>query len=708
MKRISILLLTFLCVATLSAQKPSIGFVYPAGVRPGQTVTITVGGQNIANATEAIISGEGVEAILQIDKSEAGKAKNKISKKNIGEEDNLQIAQRVNILVKVSDKAAPGLRDLRLVSAKGVSNRLFFEIGGYDNFLEKEPNSSFEESNLIKHLPCTINGQIMMSDKDFFTFEAKKGQTIVANVKARYFTPYIADAVPGWFQPTLAMYDESGREVAYSDDWNFRVDPLIIYQIPSNGKYTLEIKDALYRGREDFSYRIELGELPFVTSIYPLGGPAGKATKIKLEGVNLAKKEMVVTPSKKAAGKIVLSTVSKNGLRSNDFLFDVSDRQKYECEVLTHNRATEIQQGYVINSKFLHPYEQHLYNLRVDNRVDIVIEVRSRSLGAPTDVKMDIFLAQKLIVKEDDTEDESEGLITHFADPVIMRRLQPGNYTIRLQEAQNRYGEEYSYRLYVMPRQPDFHLFAEPGIITIPRGGSAILNFSAQRKYKFNGPIKTKFDGLPLSFDISHAILDRGEKKRTVTITAPMTAREGKISTKITATGEDVRSGKKIVREAHPVESMMQAFYYTHNIPAADLQIRIIEPQPFSIEAHPRGNGEYVEGEKMPVDVTITRHDKNYSEPIQILVRGAKNGAQMEADAVTVTKDQDKATIYLKFNSWRKSALQSVIVTGIVKGSSKRLKGQGRQAFTTSVTAIAPAITVQMPDYTKKRGKKRN
>ncbi|MBQ0080518.1 MAG: hypothetical protein KBS95_03085 [Alistipes sp.] len=707
MKRLSIFFILLLCAVTLFAQKPSIGFVYPAGVRPGQTVEITVGGQNIANVTEAIISGDGVETTLHIDNSTEGKARNKISKKNIGEEDNLQIAQRVKITVKVSDKATPGLRDLRLVSPKGVSNRLFFEIGGFDNALEKEPNSSFAQSNFIKHLPCTINGQIMMSDKDYFTFEAKKGQTIVANVKARYFTPYIADAVPGWFQPTLAMYDERGVEVAYSDDWNYRVDPLIIYQIPHNGKYTLEIKDALYRGREDFSYRIELGELPIVKSIYPLGGQAGKATKIHLEGVNLAKNEMVITPSKKTSGKIVLSTTSKSGLRSNDFYFDVSDRQKYECEVLTHNKVASVQPGYVINSKFLHPYEQHLYSLRVDNRIDIVVEVKARSLGAPTDVKMDIFQGQKRIVKEDDTEDEAEGLITHFADPIIMYRLQPGNYTIRLQEAQNKYGEDYAYRLYVMPRQPDFHLFAEPGIITIPRGGSATLNFSAQRKYKFNGPIKTKFDGLPLSFDISYAQLDRGEKKRTVTITAPMTAQEGIISTKITATGEDVRSGKRIVREAHPVENMMQAFYYTHNIPAADLQIRIIEPQPFSIVATPRGDAEYREGEKMPVDVSIIRHDKNYSEPIQIIVRGAKNGSQMEADAVTVTKDQDKATIYLKFNSWKKNGLQSVIVTGIVKGSSKRIKGQGRQAFTTSVTAISPAITVQMPDYSKKRQRRK-
>ena len=38
----------------------------------------------------------------------------------------------------------------------------------------------------------------------------------------------------------------------------------------------LAINDAIYRGREDFVYRVTVGELPFVTSIFPLGRPRGR------------------------------------------------------------------------------------------------------------------------------------------------------------------------------------------------------------------------------------------------------------------------------------------------------------------------------------------------------------------------------------------------------------------------------------------------
>jgi hypothetical protein len=84
--------------------------------------------------------------------------------------------------------------------------------------------------------------------------------------------PYISDAVPGWFQATLALADSSGREVRYADHFLFHPDPVLYYEIPEDGAYVLEIHDSIYRGREDFVYRIEVGELPFVTGIFPLGG----------------------------------------------------------------------------------------------------------------------------------------------------------------------------------------------------------------------------------------------------------------------------------------------------------------------------------------------------------------------------------------------------------------------------------------------------
>ena len=85
-----------------------------------------------------------------------------------------------------------------------------------------------------------------------------------------------------------------GKEVAYDDDYRFNPDP-VLFQMPKSDEYVVEIKDAIYRGREDFVYRITIGELPFVTSIFPLGG-RGRPTRTtdRMKGWNLQAAELTL------------------------------------------------------------------------------------------------------------------------------------------------------------------------------------------------------------------------------------------------------------------------------------------------------------------------------------------------------------------------------------------------------------------------------
>ena len=56
-------------------------------------------------------------------------------------------------------------------------------------------------------------------------------------------------------------------------------------------------------GREDFVYRIAVGELPFVTGIFPLGGKSGDARpRSSLHGWNLPRGEARGGDAGKTAG----------------------------------------------------------------------------------------------------------------------------------------------------------------------------------------------------------------------------------------------------------------------------------------------------------------------------------------------------------------------------------------------------------------------
>ena len=79
---------------------------------------------------------------------------------------------------------------------------------------------------------------------------------LVIAAAARDVIPYLADAVPGWLQACMTLYDATGEVIMYVDDWRFRPDPVIIYKVEKDGEYRLEVKDTLFRGREDLVYLI--------------------------------------------------------------------------------------------------------------------------------------------------------------------------------------------------------------------------------------------------------------------------------------------------------------------------------------------------------------------------------------------------------------------------------------------------------------------
>ena len=112
--------------------------------------------------------------------------------------------------------------------------------------------------------PDDCRGQL-----DRYRFHAAKGQHLVIAAAVRELIPYISDAVPGWFQAAFGSRDAAGKEIAYADHYRFHRTPSIHYEVPADGQYTLEIHDSIYRGREDFVYRIAVGEFPYVTSIFP-------------------------------------------------------------------------------------------------------------------------------------------------------------------------------------------------------------------------------------------------------------------------------------------------------------------------------------------------------------------------------------------------------------------------------------------------------
>jgi len=128
---------------------------------------------------------------------------------------NPAIAEIVTLRVTLPPDAEPGERELRLVTPSGLSNPLKFFVGQLPEITEKafeivrgvgrETPTGTAAKEMRITLPATVNGQILPGGVNRYRFSAREGQQLVVVVRARELIPYISDAVPGWFQATVAL-----------------------------------------------------------------------------------------------------------------------------------------------------------------------------------------------------------------------------------------------------------------------------------------------------------------------------------------------------------------------------------------------------------------------------------------------------------------------------------------------------------------------
>jgi hypothetical protein len=545
------------------------------------------------------------------------------------------IAENVTVRITMARDAEPGERELRLATPLGLTNPLVFCVGQFSEFSEtaakiggqpdiskrwkygKQPQSSTPEPATETRitLPAIVNGQIMPhgadrarfqsqqgqqftpGDVDRYRFQARQGEHLVVAVSARELIPYLADAVPGWFQATLALYDAKGKELAYDDDFRFHPDPVLHYKIPKDGEYVVEIKDAIYRGREDFVYRMALGDLPFITSIFPLGGQAGAQTTVELNGWNLPMDKIEMDAKDKAPGVYPLS-VRRGKWISNRVPFAVDTLP--EClEQEPNNQqdnAQKVSLPVIVNGRIDQPGDCDVFCFEGRAGGEVVAEVYARRLDSPLDSVLKLTDAVgKQLAFNDDHEDKGSGLNTHHADSWLRAALPAnGTYYLYLGDVQRQGGPEYAYRLRISPPRHDFELRVVPSSISVRGGATVPITVYALRKDGFPDEIALTLKDAP-GFTLSGAVVPANQDQVRLTLTAPPVPTKEPLN--IHLEGRAMIQGREVVRPAVPADDMMQAFAYRHLVPAEDLevavsgrfmtktQVKILTPTPVKIPA---------------------------------------------------------------------------------------------------------------------------
>ena len=536
------------------------------------------------------------------------------------------IANLVVAEVVIAKDAPPGEREIRVATPRGLSNPMVFYVGQLPEvsadplptspkqILGKEAQSlrktkrgkekdkdmmmgmetmqmamsiggpgaqsDVDDDVVTLRLPCTVNGQIASGSVDRFRFTAHRGQRLVVNALARALVPYLADAVPGWFQPVLALCDAQGKEVSYDDDYRFKPDPVLLYDIPADGEYILVIYDAIFRGREDFVYRLTVGELPFVTSVFPLGGQAGIPTMVDLTGVNLSERQLTPPMKEAVPGLCALATRGKGGLLSNPVPFAIDtlpDGMESEPNNTVKN-AQSVTLPVIMNGTIGTPGDQDLFQFEGRSGDEVVAEVMARRLDSPLDSMLKITdAAGTCLAVNDDQEDLGSGLNTHHADSIVRVKLpKSGTYTVHLSDAQHKGGEAYAYRLRISAPQPDFALRIVPSRVVMRSKDSASATVYAIRKDGFTGTIKLDVKDAASGFVLQGAPLVGTQTVARVTVKTTLVETEDPVN--LIIQGSATNGTQRLVHDAVPAEDRMQTFLWRHLVPAQEFMAMVFDP----------------------------------------------------------------------------------------------------------------------------------
>lgn len=506
---------------------------------------------------------------------------------------NASLAEMVHLKVSISPNAEIGVHELRIETPNGVTNPLNFYVGQLPEWTKPTAGTvSSEDVNEQGNLriridnppptpvvevtqPVLINGQIAAGGVDSYRFKAHKGEHVVVATSAREIIPYIADAVPGWFQASLTLFDSKGKEVQYADHYSFHPDPALMYEVPEDGEYTVVIHDSIYRGREDFVYRIALGDLPFVTGMFPLGGKAGGKTTVEFTGWNLSQTKLTERSKEKEKG-IEMLAPGEAEFNARPFALDTLPETMAKSENHSHNSAQKISLPVIVNGRVAKKNEWEYFQFKGKAGEEIEAEVYARRLDSPLDSILTLMDASgKTIAENDDFVDESAGLLTDQADSRInCKLLADGTYYLKLGDTLRNGGPEYSYRLRVSHPEPDFELRITPSSINAKANSIVPITVFAIRRGGFDGDILLKLKDAPHGFQLSGGLIPGNQSQVRMTISVPTT--EGNhTSNHLYLDGFATIGGKDVHRRSVPADDRMQAFFYHHLVTTKDMLVTV-------------------------------------------------------------------------------------------------------------------------------------
>jgi hypothetical protein len=585
-------LLTLFSVSALAQQVtlplPRLLTIMPMGGQAGQSVEVTITGENIEDVTELTFSTPKITA-----KPVAG-AVNKFN-------------------VSIAADAAVGVYDARVMSRLGMSSVRAFSVNKLPELVRTKANNTLETA-----LPLAVgsicNATMTKRTVDFYSFQGVKGQAVAIDCAAV--------GIDSRLTPVLILADGKGADLKVN-----RTGGMIDFTPPADGSYIIKVSDLTYQGGERHFYRLALQKSPAESqpqtqTVSAMSWPpAGLAA-------NAAAKE--TEPNNKDAQKITLPADISGAF------FPAADVDTYEftakkgetwwvevaSERLGRNTDPFVLVQQVKDGKFTDVAE--LYDIAPP------MKVTSNGYsydGPPYDAGSPDVLG-KFEVKEDGT------YRLQVRDLFGGTRSDPHNV----------------YRLLVRQAAPDFALAAWAVHMTLRNGDRASLSkpmalrqgdarafeVVVQRRDGFDGEIEIAMEGLPQGVSAAGLKIGKGKTYGHLILTADEKAPRGFSLAKIT--GKAVISGKEVVRPVRLASMEWPVKDAKGEIPAprlmADIPVSVTDSEqaPLSITLAENKVFEAKAGETLKIPLKLAWRNEFNGTSIKVKAYGEGFSAIKEFD----------------------------------------------------------------------------
>lgn len=333
---------------------PVLTSLSPLGGKPGSTVDFSFKGADIDGAKSILLSSAQAGVSYEIPIVQLPEKKGALS-------------------AKLPADVKSDLYDIRLVGRYGVSNPRVFQVSPLA--VVDSPGTNTKGDTALKvPLDSAIHGVFKAGAPHWFSFEAKKGQRVLAAFAGTRFDSRAS--------MVGAVYDTSGRELARLRGG------LLDLRVPADGSFKLRVNDLMFGAGDDYGYRLSL----------TTGAVVWAASKDTLYGWNLP------------GGQVVPGLRVNQGQPVERLKADAATAAKLVADspwktlvITTENEAPEtvppattpVQIGQAFGGWFPGSGTPRSFDLAYKSGERFVVEVISQQAGYPTDPAMLVELVKK-------------------------------------------------------------------------------------------------------------------------------------------------------------------------------------------------------------------------------------------------------------------------------------------------------------------------